>query len=448
MDVILYYENVNREIDIALLIKNRLKKKGKKIKLRNINTDMYKSIVFDRPKLILIPWCYDNKNFHYFMRFNSIKNNVPIIFNLHYEQVLNKATYDFILPKENALKMYHLSWGEAFTEELIKRGVDRRLILESNNPRMDFYKPPYSLLNKSKGELADEFNLDKNKKWIMFAENFNTKDREEARIDDLTKRGRKGLIALKKEAQLVYKLSTKWLESLMKKTDAEVIYRLHPSSNIKNYEEVIKLTKKYNNFHVISNYDIKDWIINIDILNVWRSTTACEAVYANKKINIIKRKNEVLDGNNIEILEGTKCVTSEEEFIAENSNFELGEVNEAIRKNMTRYYKYDDMATIENIVQKVCEILDNKNDPVKLMYKEMEFKTNKLERTKLYIFERIILLLYKYGIIENRNVFKNNIQMYNLASFYDAPQNVLMYKEIKKREKEILRRLLHKKGEF
>lgn len=441
MDVVLYYENVNRELDIALLIKNELKRRDINVKLRNINTDMYKSIVFDKAKLILIPWCYDNKNFHYFMRFNSIKKNVPIIFNLHYEQVLNRATYDFILPKENALKMYHLSWGEGFTEELIKRGVDEKLILESNNPRMDFYKSKYKSLNKTKDELADEFKLDKNKKWILFAENFNTKDREDSRIEDLSKRGRKGLIALKKEAQIVYEMTNVWLENFLQQTNSEVIYRLHPSSNINNYKEVLELAEKYENFKIISKYDLKDWIVNVDIINVWRSTTACEAVYSNKKVNIIKRKNEVLDGNNIEVLEGNKYIDSEEKFILENNSFEVGEVNKVIRRNMARYYKEDQSTTIDNICRKVCEILDNESDPVKEMYLSMNFNTNKLERTKLYFLERIILFLYKYKIVTKRKYFKKNIQMYNLASFYDVPQNVLMKKDVKKREKEILERL-------
>lgn len=422
IDVLIFVEHLNRELESAKLLKERILENNMTVEIKSTFHDMYDCMVNYKPKVIFVPWCYDNKDYHYFTRFELCKEHQPVIINLHHEQIINEQNKGFTLPSDKAKDVFHLSWGNDFTKKLKEIGCECNTIFQFGNPRFDFYKPELIKQSINKSQLSKEFKLNSDKKWILFIENFFLKDADEEYMERLQQKGveRKELEINKEKASIVYNTSLKWIEKfLVENKNIEFIYRLHPASLIKGYDEIIQIEKKFINFHVINKYPIRNWLINCDIVNQWNSTSVVEAVILKKAINVISPEN--CDLSSIPFMKDLNLTKNYEEFLEFNTNEDYLNC-EMILEQAKEFYDLDEELTADRLALLAEDILQRYEKINSLMFKDFEFHSNYEEREKLAIVQNTLKDLFERNIICDE---KDIDKIFALSQFLKYNQDYL-----------------------
>lgn len=177
-----------------------------------------------------------------------------------------------MLPSNDESKnsVIHFVWGDFFLKKLLNVGVDRNNIFITGNIRTD----NATIEGLNRVQFAEKFNLDTNKKWILFCENRTwiysfTQKKKDHRIsmgfleEDMNERKE----LLKKSIELTLSEFENMSNDFFEKY--EIIYRTHPGTlTPKNINHRIK---------VIEKYSFYNWLNVIDVNVVWGSTTVFES---------------------------------------------------------------------------------------------------------------------------------------------------------------------------
>lgn len=162
---------------------------------------------------------------------------------------------------------YHVAWGPRFCRDLEKEGVDHDKLWYIGSLQYDI-----DCFSKKNGEtikadLAEQYGIDKNKRWILYADNI---IKEYQPSEFYLQRRRDSFNVVKKTAE--------------KNPDAIIIFRPHP--NTSNNE--MKSIKEFfaNNENVIFNNEghIYYWTASCNATIVWCSTSSLQAMFMNKPV--------------------------------------------------------------------------------------------------------------------------------------------------------------------
>lgn len=282
IDVLILIEHKARELESAVLLKYFFEIKGYNVIIESIKFHKESVILKYNPKIAILPWAYSNKEMNLFKNFNwSHKKSSTLFFNMHHEQLSNEGSQDFIIPQDEAKKTLHLSWGDDYTNKLLDAQCNSESIIQVGNPRLDFYKGNLKNISLNRDDLASEFNLNKNKKWVLFIANaFHLWTPEQ--INENISKG----VDVKEQIESSVKNRKEFLgyvrKYLDKNDDIVFIYRPHPSFvYLENEElEIKEMLNKYKNFKCISEKSIRDWIVNVDITLSFHSTAVIECAAA------------------------------------------------------------------------------------------------------------------------------------------------------------------------
>ena len=282
VDVLILLESKERELEGACLLKEELKSRGYSVLVKSVYPNK-ESLPFKyNAKIVITPWAYNNNDMKLFTCF--YKNGNTKILNLHHEQYSGNNSENACLPKQQAKEIFHISWGEEFTKELLKTGCERKKICQSGNIRLDFFRKEFRSMSKNKNELAKEFGIDSNKKWVLFIANgYHLAD----------KKGISNMSSIDKNAKIKAEVSKKtrleflkYIEEYLAENDDTIfIYRPHPVYSFLdiNQPEIKRLCEKYpKNFFCIFKYPIRYWIMNIDTVLSFHSTSGVECYVAKK----------------------------------------------------------------------------------------------------------------------------------------------------------------------
>lgn len=351
-DVIIFIEHIARELESAVLIANELKNRGVSVVIKSTFYDYYDVLRNYSCNILIVPWCYNRKDYLLFANINCKK-----IINLHHEQIGTLNDTDLI-PKDKAKDTYHVSWGQSFTNQLIDTGIDEEKIFQIGSIRNDFYNKKFKKMSKSKDELATLYNLDKKKKWILFAGNFPKFyfiNYEEKINDEISQIGVK-----------TYNEIIDWLDSISKKyiDNYQIIYRPHPTES--KVDKIDRIIKANNNFKFIREENIKDWVLNSDMVLSWRSTSAIDSMIANKK-TILLRPIYLEEKFEMPILKDIPQATRYKEF----ENFIDSEIvySKQLMNEISYRYDNNDGNAYVRLCDKVLELV-NKKEKINLNKKE------------------------------------------------------------------------------
>lgn len=162
---------------------------------------------------------------------------------------------------------YHVGWGPRFCRDLEKLGVEHSKLwyLGSLQYDIDIYHKENA--NFVKERLSRKFGIDKNKKWILYADNIvegyqPKKYYEQRRMDSFA--------VVKKVAD--------------KNPNAIVVFRPHPDTSNLELERIKVFFK--NNQNIIFNNDehVYYWTLSSDAVIVWCSTSSIQAMFLGKPI--------------------------------------------------------------------------------------------------------------------------------------------------------------------
>jgi len=275
VNAVLSWEHTHREVLAALIFQHEMMQRGRPSTLRQLSSGHGplppRSVYFT-------PFYYDD--FDLGRYHHAAAASSAWLVNLSYEQMHFRCGRSYLLPdgKFAREQMLHCAWGERYQHLLLEHGIAQERIRLTGHPRFDIYDRPSLLANRE--DLAAEFGLDADKPWVLVPYNFN--------LSYITDRQRQGLEARN------YHLSDDFLQGVtdareafteMVRTltdrhpDVEVILRVHPAGY--ESETIYKNEPRLGrNLHLISSFDIANWIRAAALVIVWNSTSAMEALVA------------------------------------------------------------------------------------------------------------------------------------------------------------------------
>lgn len=275
MRIIILYEHIVRELDAVKRLCAVLREKGHECVYFSGDFEMTKAYAYAKKHkvdAILMPWFVDDE--HFDLIFPILRANPSIkVVNLHHEQISSKVYESVLFPQSKLTQAnsYHFAWGSYFAEQLISRGTSPDRVFITGNIRND----KAFQIEKSRTELASQFKLDSDKKWILFAENrgFANQRMNESMKQALRDRGltddeieesaKNSADSLHEFFQILQNLPRAFLDKY------EFIYRPHPGTQAK-----VSFPK---GVHLISELPIYEWMANCNLFVTCESTSIFEA---------------------------------------------------------------------------------------------------------------------------------------------------------------------------
>lgn len=290
MEFILFYESMERELQNAYLLRAELNKRGHDLYI----FDLFKLLNEDKqgfnfiPDAILVPYLYEKRHLESIIK-PLFKGRIKRIVNIQYEQIIscNKKQLETQLPKGLNKNALHLCWGQNWQRKLIEMGIKKENAPVVGSINIDMDRERFSSLYKTKKEMANEYNLNNDKKWIIFISSFGMVNLTEFRKKYYIKRH--GDIAINNRIETenyTKKILLEWIMTYINENDCEFIYRPHPSEIVDDY--VINIENNYNNFHIIKQDSVRSWIKVCDKIHTWYSTCIVDIYFMKKTCSIIR----------------------------------------------------------------------------------------------------------------------------------------------------------------
>lgn len=340
MDFLICYEHIVREIENDTLIKYELEKRGYSCKIIHFNDiDISLHMGKEKAKVVVAPWLRFDTNVG---RYLSLAKKPHKIVNLQWEQVYcnNDIQNGFVSTSGQALRAYHMCWGENARNRLIEQGVPEAHTTVVGAIQMDYGQPLFKEYFLSRESLADQYSLDKNKKWNLLISSFAFANYGEAGIKALEKEFNLSLAEYIEVHQKSQRMTLDWIERLLQLSNCEFIYRPHPAEKVDH--RLSTMAKEYPHFHVISERSVKQWAQVCDKVNIWASTSNAELLAMHVDFAIV-RPTEVPAGYEVESLRNEAFITDCEAFIHYNTSYDeidTASIAEKL-KRLDHFYSYD-----------------------------------------------------------------------------------------------------------
>lgn len=369
IDVLIIVENKNREYESAVLLAALLRKRGADVEIVHYRWSESAARLRYRPKLIVTPWCYDDVDYDYFATYQGgLPGGELNIVNLHSEQLVYSDAFEFYVPKGRSANVYHCAWGDYYRNVLLDAGVEKDLVRKTGSTRLDFFRESFSL--SSKHELADEYELDPSKKWILFVGNFSLAFIESGPVEKLEARGVADDFSVRKQHSLsAYKAIVSWMHELLNEPDLldqiQVIYRPHPSEP--NTEQLAKMAEEFSALKVTKELSIREWFQACDIAFTWCSTSSVEAASAGIPIFALRPfdipANEAIDlVENLDQLESSRKMISIVRSLCSGKSVHT---NSNFLSELKKYYWQDSRLATELTADFVYDVLKKPYGAVK-----------------------------------------------------------------------------------
>jgi surface carbohydrate biosynthesis protein len=293
IDVIFLFEKASRELDIICFLKIMLEEKKISVEIVQQNTQSKEAIHKYIPKVVVLPFCYQNRsNNQYFRHWRAAK-----YISLNWEQFLYEGNKIAKTPRGNfaTQNVIHCAWTEGYKALLKDCGVKVENIKIIGSLPLSILDQKYKDYIKNKDEISEKYNIESNKKWIFFPENFGWAFYEKNMLDQMINDGQhpNDVMQMKKFSTKSFYESMKWINKLIQEKDVIVILRPRPATSILDVEK--KLLEfsidKPKNLYIIKELTVKDWIHSSDIVVSSYSTTLIEAAVLNKNVLMLTPLN-------------------------------------------------------------------------------------------------------------------------------------------------------------
>lgn len=177
---------------------------------------------------------------------------------------------------------------------------------------MDLFRPEFSSFFLSRKQLSTEFNLDESKEWVLFISSFSYANRSKEEIRHLSKLN-PNASSFAEISNKSYNIILSWFENAIQKhPNKEFIYRKHPSEINNNH--LFILEQKYDNFHCIDSYSMRQWTIIVDTIYNWFSTSLADVYFANKSCFIL-RPIEIPSRMDVSIMSDGIFINNKKQFL-------------------------------------------------------------------------------------------------------------------------------------
>ena len=399
MNIILFYQHIGRELYSIKKLSNILTSRKHNVYVFSIDFEFDIAIKIAKKHkvdIIVSPWMYHDTNYQEFVPFIKYNPKVKII-NLHSEQVYSPFSRVVLLPAKGAASdfVYHFCWGENFKNELNNIGVPNNLIFITGCMRND----EAFGTSFTKKTLAQKYQLDENKEWILFAENRNYIKNTKMLNVEFIKKG-----VLEQDLRDRFEITKKSLKETIDDINTlpddffekyELIYRSHPGfqgdMGIRN-----------SNIREISDLSIYEWLNVSAVCVVWNSTTAFESDMMNVPVLVYSK---------VEIPEKIKTIGLSN-YLHIKSLLDINSIDfrkvldeQKKKKNYVFYYGEIDGKASSNVADAI-ETVANNNDG----YKAKAIPTDTLHNIRWKISIKLTRMMIKLNLFEKLKFPRSSYQ--------------------------------------
>ena len=198
-----------------------------------------------------------------------------------WEEVFQNSFYNnHVVRDQIGLETVTTVWGEKPKRYFIENeSVNSDRIFVCGHPVMDFCKPKLKNYYRNRESVAEVYNISTKKQWNLFSSSFTTVASEESWWIDYDKANNidvyHRLYLLEKETQ---NKILEWFRTVLSKHKEQVIiYRPHPDEIV--VDEVYAVEKEFDNFYIIRDMGIIQWLRVCDRAYTWISTSTAEAFF-------------------------------------------------------------------------------------------------------------------------------------------------------------------------
>lgn len=333
--VTIVIEVANRELDNAILLKTELEERGYDVRIMSKTEEQR-----DTPTDVLVtPNCYIKPDYDFYRyRFNCPSG---MLVNLQYEQVLSPIEEDNELYSldPTSKEITHICWGRHTVDRLTGKGVKPENLPVTGAVQLDTTRPMFDARWRSREEIAEEFGLDPDKKWILYISSFATTSgglinevQKLTHTEDNVERFSR--ITDQSQAETL-----SWFDAFLSdpsNSDYTVIYRPHPVELSSPAVSAVR-EKHPERFRVIQDYEVKQWIKVADLPCTWLSTAISESYFAGKNC-LVFRPVEIPWDIDCVIYKGVRAAKTYAEFIDEIRSYDPSTEAFPISRELIEYY--------------------------------------------------------------------------------------------------------------
>lgn len=372
-DFTFVYEVKNRELENMCLIAYELERRGYTVKF----VETWDSIFHSKPPIstrVTVGFAmYTSQTLNFIKSFVRDCNKFV---NMQWEQIFSNADASSEEQKNGsvtrgitgkALEACHMSWGKVNYERLRNiYGVPEENVRIVGHTALDFLRPEFNEYYLKKDELFKRYSIPTGKKVCLFISSFAYSGLPESMLQsELYQNQSRDVNEFVRISVKTQDIVLDWIEKLLaSQEDYIFVYRPHPAEN--DNDRLKEMVNKYENFYLIGELSIKQWIKCVDKIYTWFSTAIAEVYGAGKNCEIL-RPIQIPFDSDVEIYNGARYLTSYEEFCR---SLEVDNGFPILTECFQRYYYTD-----KNIPAyvKVCDFLEDiySNDKYKI---EVEYE--------------------------------------------------------------------------
>jgi len=351
-DFLFIYEVKNRELENICLLKYELEKRGYSTELVETWEYVYKYHEPIEAKVVISFAMYNDDVYNYVASFASKMKKVV---NLQWEQIFTNADdqkQSFRTIIGIAQQAVHICWGPYTVRKLVSMGVPQNNIELTGHIALDFLRPELIDYYSNRTEMCKKYSLPEKYKLHLFISSFSYVGMPEKTLrSEMYQSLSYDPLEFKRISVLSQEAIFQWFRSVLLDNLSDVIiYRPHPAEI--GSAILLSMEKEFKNFFVISEESVKQWILIVDKVYTWYSTSVAE-VLASGKDCVVLRPCEIPFSMDIPIYQKSKSITTYKEF---KEVFLSNEKYVSLQKEILADYYYID--NNEPAYIKICDVLE------------------------------------------------------------------------------------------
>jgi surface carbohydrate biosynthesis protein len=425
IDYILYYEHITRELESIKKVKAYLDLMGYKGIILPIHYNRYINVIKYRPKIVIVPYLY-SKNDSTFLRYKNLYGDVKCL-NLHSEQISNKNTVDFMMPKDDySRNVFHIAWGKKFAKALVENDVESAKIFITGSIRND------SIFDYEKRRHIKSDN-------ILIPTSFSLTMVSDQYIDNLEQSMEKK--KLKRNIEFMEKSRDDFFnliyQAAKKFEDKKFFLRPHPHVDINLYINIFKMTNNIHkipdNIYIEREGSIQEFFSKGNKIIAWHSTSILEGAMMNKDVAILAPL-EFPPHMRMDFMEFINILNSKEtlfNFINSN-NIKQNNLDKYIYNN---FYNVDGLSSlrVSHVISNIISSTVFQNCKSKKFFSYLLFKSITID------FPKNVLL--KLGLLDKlfdnyQGIIEDNIEIRKLENSNIIEKDNLNYSTLFKKRSE------------
>jgi len=296
IDVLLFIEHKDRELEITLAIAAQLREEFKlNVEIASLIFESYYAALRYTPKVVVTPSTAFGRGSASWIFYQIFGDRITYV-NMNYEQFISSWKGKYKTPSHymSVNRQKQFVWGEYFADVLNKGGISKENIFHTGRPLSAVVKVKYKdRKDDDRSEISKELGMLSNHKWHFVALTDGLAFATEEKIQSIIDNGaiEQGLRFHITQVKDTIEILIVWIDKYIKsaKCNDYFILRPHPSISVSQYEKLIISILGYipDNIKISKKYSAYKWLSACDNYFTNYSTLSIDAQAMKKPLYII-----------------------------------------------------------------------------------------------------------------------------------------------------------------